>query len=33
MVLLFCVVAAIGAVALLVGAVETSGKDLEEISP
>jgi len=33
MVLLFCVVAAVGAVASFVGAVETSGKDLEEISP
>jgi MFS transporter, putative metabolite:H+ symporter len=33
MVLLFCVVAAVGAVASLLGAVETSGKDLEEISP
>ena len=33
MVLLFCVVAAIGALASFAGAVETSGKDLEEISP
>lgn len=33
MVLLFCVVAAIGALASFAGAVETSGRDLEEISP
>ncbi len=33
MVLLFCIVAAVGGVAALIGAVETSGKPLEQISP